>query len=442
MTDELITYLSQISSIRVISYTSTYRYKDTQKGLPEIARELGVDGVVEGSVQRVGDRVRVNAQLVYAPQDSHLWAQSYERNLLDALAVQSTIAGTIADQIKLKLTPSQQARLRPARPVNLDALSAYLKGVDHYGRVGHGFGGEEIKKAVEFFEQAITEDPGFASPYVKLAQIYGEDPLPYLKESLPSQRSLIEKALSLDPNSSEIHTALGCLRFSKDWDWAGAESEFKRALELNSNDALAHLSLGEYWESMGRMEEGMRERERAQELDPANDYVSPGFFRARDYDREIAFLTKRLEVMPGDGGVHTQLSTCYAYKGMEKDAVAQLQQALVLFGFEDAAHHMVRAFTAKGYRGALYVLTRDMEGAYERGQFDRPDLLAEIYTRLGEKDKAFAWLQKAYEERSGAMVFLNAEPFWDPLRSDPRFKDLVRRVGLPDCCGKIAIALH
>ena len=433
MTDELITCLAQISCVRVISYTSTHIYKDTTKTLPEIARELGVDGIVEGSVQRKGVRVRVNAQLVSAPQEMHLWAQSYERDMLDALAVQSTIAETIADQVKIKLIPSQQARLTPSRPVKLNALEAYMQGVHYYSRIGHGFGGEETKKAVEFLEQAISEDPGFTAAYIKLAGIYGNDgePLSYFKGSVSLQRASIEKALSLDPNSSVVHSALGYIRLTRDWDWAGAETEFKRAVELNTNDPLAHFSLAEYWEAMGRLDQGMHERERAQELDPAMAYISTGFFRARDYDRGIEFVKKRLELTPNDGGLRHQLSTFYTYKGMEKEAIPQLQQAVALFGFDEAAQHMVGAYAVLGYRGALDVLVKDMEGAYHQGRFNRPDLLAEAYVRLGKKDEALRWLQRAYSDHNAAMAFLNVEPFWDPLRSDARFKDLVRRVGLP-----------
>lgn len=431
MTDQLITYLSQFGELRVISYTSTYTYKDTKKTVPEIARELGVDAVVEGSVQRMGQRVRVNAQLVYAPQETHLWAQSYDRDLLDALAVQSTVAGAIAEQVKIKLTPAQQARLQAPRAVNLKALDAYLKGVAHLNRVGRGFGGKETKKAIESLQQAIAQDPGFVAAYVKLAEAYGDSELPYVKDSLPSQKAAVEKAVSFDPNSSGAHIALGYIRFEREWDWRGAEAEFRRAQELNRNDPLAHVSLAEYLEAMGRLEEGMQERQRAQELDPGNDYISVGFFRARQYDPGIELVTKRLEIMPNDGGLQHQLSIFYAYNGMEKDCIAHLQRGVALFGFEEAAQHLSRAFAVSGYRGALEVLAKDMEQGYRQGRFDRPDLVAETYARLGEKYKALHWLQKAYDERSPAMAFLNVEPFWDPLRSDPRFNDLVRRVGLP-----------
>jgi TolB-like protein len=198
MTDELITCLAQISSVRVISYTSTYRYKETKKTLPEIAHELGVDAIVEGSVQRAGGRMRVNAQLVYAPEEAHLWAQSYDRDLLDSLVVQSIVASAIADQVKVKLTPAQRAPLQVPRPVNLKALDAYLRGVDHLGRVGHGLGGEEVRKAVESFQEAITQDPGFAAAYVKLAEAYSNEAFPYPLESLHyRKRPLIRRFLWL-----------------------------------------------------------------------------------------------------------------------------------------------------------------------------------------------------------------------------------------------------
>ena len=431
MTDELITYLSQLGGLRVISYTSTYTYKDTRKTLPEIARELGVDAVVEGSVQRMGQRVRVNAQLVYAPQETHLWAQSYDRDLLDSLSVQSTVASAIADQVRIKLTPAEQARLQTPRPMNLKALDAYLKGVDHLNHVGHGFGGEEVKMAAESFQEAIAQDPGFAVAYVKLAEAFGNEALPYPMESLPFQRAAIEKALSLAPNSSQVHLARGYFRFTRDWDWREREAEFKRALELNPNDPQAHVAFAEYLEAMGRLEDAMQERQRARELDPTIAELCTGFFRAKQYDLGIQILKKRLEITPNDGGTHLQLSDFYAYKGMEKDSIAEMQRGAALFGFEEAAQHVGHAFSGSGYRGALRALAKDMEKAYRQGRLDRPDAVAEVYTRLGEKDEAFRWLERAYGERNPAMVFLNVEPFWDPLRPDPRFKDLVRRVGLP-----------
>jgi TolB-like protein/Tfp pilus assembly protein PilF len=431
MTDELITYLSQLGGLRVISYTSTYTYKDTKKTLPEIARELNVDAVVEGSVQRAGDRVRVNAQLIYAPQETHLWAQSYDRDLLDALAVQSTVASAIADQVRIKLTPAEQARLQTPRPVNLKALDAYLKGVDHLNHVGHGFGGEEVKMAVESFQEAIAQDPGFAAAYVKLAEAYGNEAFPYPMESLPFQRAAIEKALSLAPNSSQVHLARGYFRFTRDWDWRESEAEFKRALELNPNDPQAHVAFAEYLEAMGRLDEGMQERQRARELDPTIAELCTGFFRAKQYDLGIQILKKRLEITPNDGGLHLQLSDFYAYKGMEEDSIAEKQRGAALFGFGEAAQHLGQAFSSSGYRGALRALAKEMEKAYQQGRLDAPSAVAEVYTRLGEKDEAFRWLQRAYDERDAAMVFLNVEPFWDPLRSDARFKDLVRRVGLP-----------
>src|SRR5262249_33847169 len=212
-------------------YTSTYRYKETKKTLPEIAHELGVDAIVEGSVQRAGGRVRVNAQLVYAPQETHLWAQSYDRDLLDVLALQTTVAGAIADEVKVKLIPAQQTPTQVPHPVNFKALDAYLRGIDHLAHVGHGFGGEEVGKAVESFKEAIAQDPGFVAAYVKLAESYTNNISPYPPDSLPLQTA-IEKAISLAPNSSAAHVARGCIRM-RDWDWQGAEAEYRHALDLN-----------------------------------------------------------------------------------------------------------------------------------------------------------------------------------------------------------------
>lgn len=432
MTDELITYLSQISGLRVISYTSTYRYKLTQKTVPDIARELGVDGVVEGSVQRAGERVRVNAQLIYAPQETHVWAQSFDGNFNDALTVQSTLAGAIAEQVKIELTPAQKARLQTHRPVNLKAMEAYLQGDYHLARVGHRLREDESSKAIGYFQEAIKEAPDFTAAYVKICQVYEVQAVIFSRaERWPAERAAAEKAVALDPNLSSAHFALGNVKLQNDWDFPAAESEFKKAVELDPNSAMAHDGLGDFFDITSHPDEGLREHLRAQELDPSNDHLSNTFYRTRQYDRAIELAKKRLELYPDDGIAHWSLFHNYGQLGMQKESIEQFIETANIFGYEEAGLAVAQAHAASGNRGAMLEAARQMARYYGMGQVDRPDQVAIQYGRLQDKDQTLAWLQKAVSIRDPGLVFVNCEPAFDFVRTDSRFKDLMRRLGLP-----------
>lgn len=421
MTEELITELSQISALRVISRTSVMRYKGSKKSLPEIAHELGTDGVVEGSVLRSGNKVRITAQLIYAPQDTNLWAETYDRDLGNVLALQSEIANTIASAVKIKSTPQEKERLKSAQPVNVNALEAYLQGEYHLNRYGRDFGEDEDKAAISYFQQAIAAEPGFARAYVEMASAYEGLMLPANKR-WPMERAATEKALALAPNLAEAHFTMGRVRLFSDWDFPAAGREFQRAIELNPNNAEAHDWYALYLSSVGRDEEAKAEGKLAQQLDPVH-YLHdlPG-----DEDRGIILLQNYLELNPEDGYAHMDLANRYARKGMQKEHVGELEKTAASFGFPTFAKQVAAAYSGSGYQGAL----RTWAEGLDRNGVNRPMMVAETYVRLGDKDKALHWLERAYSEHDDDMVCLKVDSVWDPLRSEPRFKELLRGVGL------------
>jgi len=434
MTEELITDLSQISALKVISRTSIMRYKNTNRPLPDIARELGVEGIVEGSVLRSADRVRITAQLIYAPQDKNIWAQSYERDLHDVLTLQSTVASTIADAIRVQMTPSEQAQLKVSRPVNLAAHEAYLQGqyhlqkaVDAQFRKGkETLNAMEARRAEEYFRLAIRQDPDYAPPYVGLWEAGGNGPSP--ADWGAAAKPMLLKALQIDESLAEAHRGLaGVLRC--ELDWKGAEKEYLRAIQLEPSNVNAHADYASLLSSSeGRVEEATREFEVAQRLDPKNDHMADAFFEMRQYDRAIELYQSQSQVRPSDFGPHMQLAYLYALTGRHGAAISEWQKMATLLEYKEMAEAIGRAYKAAGYENALRVFAKQLEG-YSRKTYIPPWFIASLYEYMGDKDQAFAWLEKAYKSRDGTDSLF--DPMWDPLRSDPRFKDLLRRVGLP-----------
>lgn len=432
VTDALITDLAQISSLRVISRTSIMHYKNTQKTLPEIAKELNVDEIVEGTVQRSGDRVRITAQLVQGPTDTHLWARSYERDLRDVLTVEGEAAKSVANEIQARLTPQEKARLGQDRTVSLQALEAFLQGERHASNYGSGYDVSELKKAAEYFQQAIDDDPSFAPAYIKLAEtVDRESEMSFAADVYPREKTVAEKALALDPNFSDAHAALARVAFYYDWDWAQAEREVRKALELNPSNAGAHDMLGDYFDSMGRISEGLQEQQRAQELDPGADHLSNGFYRTRQYDRGIEWLRKQIELNPRAGGNYLELMDFYAAKGMQAEHIDAMAHTVLLYGFPNVAETLHRDYATGGYRLALRKVSLEAEKLYEQRRVVNAGLIAEDFVHAGDNEKVFHWLEIAFQQRDGWLPFLTCDPEWDPVRSDPRFQDLVRRVGLP-----------
>ncbi len=432
MTDALITYLAQISALRVISRTSVMGYKGTRKPLREIGRELNVEAVLEGTVMRSGQRVRVTAQLVHAPTDRHLWAKSYERDLSDIMALQADVARAIVTEIGIKLTPQDQTRLARTRAVNPQAYEAYLRGLYFW----HKRSDAALLKSIEYFEQAIAKDPKFALAYAGLADAYavlgfvgGLSP----NAAFPKAKAAVGKALEIDDTLAEAHMTLAVIRFSIDWDWSGAEKDHKRAIELNPGYAMGHQRYAFFLRAMGRNEESLAEHQRASELDPVSLTTSGGadYIFKGQYDEAIEVIRKKLELYPDLPVPHAGLGEIYLLKGQFPEAIAEFQKAVSLS--ERAPRFLAplgNAFGLSGQREQA-IKVRDELREQAKRRYVSPYEFAVVYTGLGEKNQAFAWLQKAYEDRSPRLTQLKVDRRLYSLRSDPRFGDLVRRVGLP-----------
>jgi TolB-like protein/DNA-binding winged helix-turn-helix (wHTH) protein len=432
-TDALITDLAQISSLKVISHTSTLQYKDTKKSLPEIARELNADGIIEGTVQRSGNRVRITAQLIYAPSDRHLWANTYEGDFRDVFALERNVSQDIARQVQARLMSNQSQQTQP-RPTNPKALDAYLQGNYHLQRYGRGAGVEEMKKASDLFQQAIDADPKFAPAYFGLA--HAHDELPQVSpEDTAIARKAEETGLALDPNSPEAQTILADNKM-RDLDWSGAEKEYRRAVALNPNNAAAHGDFCEHLSQMGRLDEALSECQIAQELDPNNDHLASILYKRGDYDHAIDLLQRSVDRHSDDGGLHYLLFECYVMKQDDKDAIKELERALALYGLTDATASVPRVFAASGFRAAMLQWAKEIESLQAKKQFYMPVNLADTYALLGDRDRAFYWLSQAIAHRDSIAAgepatWLGTDPMLESLRTDPRFKDLMHRIGLP-----------
>jgi TolB-like protein/DNA-binding winged helix-turn-helix (wHTH) protein/Flp pilus assembly protein TadD len=435
MTEALTTELGKISALRVISRQSVMRYKGTDKPLPEIARELNVDAVVKGSALQEGDRVRISAQLIQAAPERHLWAQSYERDLTQVISLQRDVARAIADEIKITLTLDEEARLASTRPVNPEAYEAYLK-----GRYFQKPTEESLKKSIEYFQQAISIDPNYAPAYAKLA--FSHIMLAAFNfapdsEHYPIARKAALKALEIDDTVAEAHTLLGHVKYRFDWDWTGAEREFRRAIELDPNSVVAHDRYAYYLDFMGRMEEALAEIKRARALDPVLLTIGPGvgwfLYHAHQYDQAIAAFQRSLELDPDVPMVHMGIGLAYIQKRMYEEAIAELQEAVALGtvgGPSTYTAMLAYAYAVSGRKAEARKILNELKQQMKQRHVS-PFNIAEIHTGLGEKDRAFEWLEKAYEERDEDLIFIR-DPILDSLRPDPRFQSLLRRMNFPE----------
>jgi len=431
MTEELTTQLAQISALRVISRTSAMAYKDTKKPLPQVAKELRVDAVVEGSVRQSGDRVLIAAQLIQAPTDKHLWAKDFEGDTRDVLALQQQLAQAIANEIKVQVTPQEQTRLSTSRAVSPAAHDAFLKG--NYLNKGNGV---EQRKAKEYFEQAIQLDPDYAAAYAGLADYYWSSLDLRPRDSMPIAKQNAVKALELDPNLAQAHYELAAIHFYGDWDWAGAEKEFKSALELNPGDAESHRFYAFFLSARGRAAEAQAESRKAQDLDPLSisTQVTAGFvfYFARDFDRAIEQCRRVLDLDPNSAGAYDCLGSAYLSTGRYEQGIAAAQKASTLSG--DDPQRLVglgRAYALADRKAdATHVL--DQLGLVARHGYVPPYFFAEIYGALGERDHAFAKLNDAVDERDVFLAWMNVDSAADSLRSDPRFPQVLHRAGLTD----------
>ncbi|MBZ5561928.1 MAG: tetratricopeptide repeat protein [Acidobacteriia bacterium] len=409
-------------------------YKGTKKTLPEIARELNVDAVVEGAVWRSGNRVRVTANLLHAPTDRHLWAQTYESDLQDVMVLQGEVARAIANEIQTRVTPSEERRVASARPVNPEAHEAYLKG-RYSSKLSTA---EGLKKSVAYFQQAIEKDPGYALAYAGLAESYfflAGWGVMAPKEAFPRVKSAASKALEMDETLAEAHAFLGAARFNYEWDWVGAEKEFKRAIELNPGYATAHHGYAAYLSCMGRHDEAIAEVKRAQELDPlsVNINASVGwvFFSAGRTDEGIAQYRRTLEIDAGYYPTHLFLGWAYEQQKLYAQAISEYQKAITLEqGNPGLAAALAHAYPAAGKRTeAVKILSQLRE--LSKTRYVPSSLIASIYAALGDTGRTFQWLEKAYQERDTGLPYLKLDTTFDSLRSDPRFKDLLRRMNFP-----------
>jgi len=433
MTDALITDLAGIDSLRVISRTSSMQYKQAEKPLPEIARELNVDGVIEGTVQRSGDRVRINVQLIHGPSDKHLWANSYERDLRDIFELERDVTQDIARQIQARVTTKNGTAQEEPRPMGPKALEAYLHGNYHLNRQGKGFGDEEKRKAAQYFEQAVDADPKFRPAYEGLALAHENLFLGSSEDAAASLRAR-KKVAEVDPDNPNAGLAIAAAKWIPNLDWDGAEGDLRRARQLNPRSPYVRSALCLLLIARGHREEGLPDCKIAQRLDPLDDDAALGLYMGRDYDDAIGMFTAILQG-DNDGRLHCELLSSYAMKRMEKEMIQEVEQCYALYGFRVTAKNIQRAYETSGYQAALRQWAKETEQLQAAHQVYLPGFLVDAYTILGEKDRALHWLEDAYEHRemdclTTAVYYMSAEPMYDPLRSDPRFKEILRRVGL------------
>lgn len=436
MTDALIGNLARIAALRVISRTSAMRYKGAKASLPQIARELNVDAVVEGSVLRSGPRVRINAQLSDASTDRSLWAESYERDLHDVLVLQRELAQAIAKEIQVQLTQQEHARLAEASSVNPEVYQAYLKGLYHFNKGAKS--PDDLRTAVEHYRQALAGDARYAPAWTGLARCYNS--LGSLQVGRPREEmsrlaaAAARKALDIDEGAAEAHVALS-LPSLYAWDWPAAEQGLRRALELDPGLAYAHSRAAHYFLARGRIEDAVAEARRGQDLDPFSTHASytVGFVlvNARRYDEAITEFRRTLELDPSDSLARWHLGVAYAEKGMAEEAIAEHEKALSLTRRSAAMVGSLGDVLARsGRRSEALKLLAELTALSKR-DYVNPAAFAFLHTGLGDTDRAFAWLDKGAEERVNLMIYIGTWPRLDPLRSDPRFQALLRRVGLP-----------
>ena len=433
MTEELITNLGKISALRVISRNSVMQYRRERKPTPQIAKELNVDAVVEGAVLRSGDRVRISAQLIQANPEKDLWAESYERDLSDVLALQREVAQAIAEEVEIKLSPQETSRLRPARAVKPDAYEAYLKGRYFWNKRDR----EGVTKGLQYFQQAVELEPSYALAYAGIADSYiilGGNYWLSPDEAFPAAKAAALKAVEIDDSISEAHASLA-QTMELEWDWKGAEREYKQALALNSGYATAHQWFSVFLSIMGRHEKAIMEATSAAELDPLSPIISlrraQAFYLARRYEEAKGALKRTFEVSPDFFFARHLLGVVDLQEHKLEESITELQKAATLSPEDDETNATL------GYAYALSGREREAQAALDmlkeqsRRRYVSPRLIALVCVGLNKKGEAFEWLEEGYKHRDSEIPSIGVEPMFDPLRSDPRFHDLLRRMNLP-----------
>ncbi|MFZ3215950.1 MAG: tetratricopeptide repeat protein [Candidatus Acidiferrales bacterium] len=433
MTDALIGRLSRIHDLRVISRTSVMRFKNPQISVPEIAKALQVDAIVEGSVMRDGNRIRVTAQLIRASTDEHFWSETYDRELQDVFALQSELAQSIAKKVEATVTGEERERLSTARPVAPEVYESYSKGEFALNKSSSK---AAFEASIPYFEDAIKRDPTFAPAYVGLANVYSDLGTVFIggspEETRPKVMAAAEKALELDPNLAQAHVLLASVQ-REQWHWADAETEYKRALALDPNSAAAYEGLGLWLACQGRADEALASAERGRELDPlAVSFDDFGWilFQTRHYDQAIHELRGELAARPDDFGALMDLGFVLIANNQPGDAIPVLEKAVALSNRSPGALGiLIRAYAHAGQRSDALRLLVELRQRRNTG-YAPAGALVNAYLGLGENEGAFAWLEQAYKEQSNMMQFVKVHPYFDPIRKDPRLADLVRRVGL------------
>lgn len=434
MTDELIGDLAQLGGLRVISRTSVMHYKGGSKTSPQIGRELGVDALVEGTVEREEDRVRIRVQLIDAASDRHLWAHNYDYEIKDVLLLQSTAAYDIAVEIQGRVTqPPASSHSNGGHTVQPDAYEAYLKGRYFWNERTE----EGLDKSIEYFQDAIAKDPAFAAAYAGLAGSYsllGSNALPP-EVARERARAAASKALELDPTSAEGHGELGLIEFYYDWNWKRAEQEFQRAIELNPSYATTHQWYSHYLRAMGRLPEALEEAKQAQQSDPLslsiNTTLAARYRDLRQYDQAIEVLQRTLELDPNFAHGHELLASVYEQQGDLRSAIGEWRKAIELAKDNPTPlAHLGRAYALSGSQDEARKIVEQLRLTSKQHYVPAWDM-AVLFTGLGDADSAFRWLEESYTKRESQMPFLKVDYRLEPLRADPRFQNLLRRVGLP-----------
>ena len=437
MTDDLIANLAKIHSLRVISRSTAMAYKGTHKPLPQIATELNVDAVVEGTVMRVGNRVRITAELVQVSTDQHLWADTYESPIGDVLALQNRVSSAIVDEIRINLTKEDKERLAQKPSVSPEAYEDYLKGRYYWNkRSGDGF-----EKAIGYFEEATRRDPQYALAYAGLADCYGiigatiYGRLP-AAEAAPKAKAAAIRALEIDPSLAAAETSLATAKFNYDWDWGGAAEGFKKAIQLDPSYSTAYQRYSLYLSAMGKFDDSFQQIKKARELEPLSTSINTSIgwrlYLAREYDRAIAQLRDTLEMDPASEWAHLNLGQAYEQKGQFGPAIEELQKALELSHSSPLTlSALAHAEALSGNHAGANKLLTQLE-ALSKKQYVSPYYIAIVYLGLGKTEAAMDWLEKAYTDHSNGLVFLKVEPELDPLRTNPRFIALQHRLNFPD----------
>jgi len=436
LTEEMISRLGQMDPQRlgVIARTSAIQYKGTKKRIDQIGQELGVDYILEGTVRRAGQHLRISAQLIQVSDQTHLWARSYEGELRDVLALQDDIARSIAKQVRANLTPQEEARLAAATKVDPEAYELFLKGRYEWAKRGRG----GLTKGLEFFTQSAARNPSYAPAYVGMAESYGllgNNELMPGDQVFPKAKSAARKALELDPDLGEAHSALAEVLNDYEWNWVAAEKEFRRAIELDPSNVTAH-----HWYAMslvwaGRSVEAINEIERARELDPAAVHVNTNvgliLLWARQYDRAIVAAQKTLELEPDDPTAHHVLGMSYLQKGNSEKAISEFQTNVASSPRDPRRlSRLAYAYAMTGQKRKAVSLLANINQLSVH-TYCPPTSIAIVYGALGQNDEAFSWLEKALLKPGGSEIMsIKVNPLFDPLRSDPRFSDALRRRGL------------